>query len=153
MSPQTRRNDLWKAPMRFWGAMCLSLLLTGILLGAFVFTWPGTPQDFRSELFFWGSILRQQELVPEEAVGSDEEKDVRIVSPSPILAPLQARVWSLGSAVEKPESLKVFLGSEILPPKFSAERVDLGGVEDASENMNILGIPEPPRIFLRRTGK
>ena len=136
--------------MSFFRALAWALAIHLVFLGVFVFTWKGSSKDYRVDFFFWGGILRQQELMPMQVEEGPGERSLRLISPSSILAPVQMGAWRLGSSVEKPESVRIRVEDKGIPTKFMTERVELNEPDRTTSENARLGIPEAPRVYLRQ---
>ncbi|MBF0122023.1 MAG: hypothetical protein HQL21_01280 [Candidatus Omnitrophica bacterium] len=137
-----------------WGrsfyALSFSVFIHIVFLGLFVLSCRGEVKDFKIDFFFWGGILRHQELLPVLSDESQNDGRVRIDSPSAIWAPVQMVAWRLGSSVEKPELFKVREEDKSLPSKFMTARVELDVQDQLISKDSQLGIPEAPKVYFRR---
>ena len=133
--------------LSFLRAVMIAVMCHVVILFFFVFTWKGTPEEYRIDFVFWGSILRLQDVMLEKNPPSG--RSVFFMTSSPALGSVEKDVWNLGSRLEKP-AVPVVSGMDAMsdPPRFVTERVEpLQGQEEEPD----LGIPEAPKVFLRRS--
>lgn len=133
-------------------ALLAALLAHAVLFQVFVFSMQGVARDYETDLFFWGSILREQDLLPVSFSQEGGAEAVQIMAPSAILPPVQMRAWRTGSAVDKPYPLPPKGEEKELPGRFMTERVELDPVMEGAADSLSLDIPDPPRVKLLRPG-
>jgi hypothetical protein len=126
-------------------------LLVAVLLHAAVFLLlsPAVkmgPHLKKTDLVFWGSILRAQDLMPvsHEAQGIS---DVRVIAPDNFVYSTKASAWKFGSSVEKPERPhEVVSFPEMFPQKFITDRVVLDNTDGEDDGVDL---PKAGNISLK----
>lgn len=136
----------------FLRALGWAVLIHIVLLAAVGLSWKGTPRDYQVDFFFWGEILRPQELEPIVVKGGGDPAGIRILLPSPPVTPVQMSAWRLGSSVEKPAPMKESFEDKGAPSKFPTNRVELDDPLPGTSGGAHVDIPDAPRILLRRPG-
>ena len=126
-------------------AVFAALVCHGIVFSGVKIVFSGTPHDYASEFFFWGSIVRKDELSPglrtSSVVPAGEATFVFQTGPGRFL------LWDRGLALDKPEMLGEKKASVLPEPfKFSGPRVVIDGDQDSAASIEF---PAPPRIRLR----
>lgn len=134
----------------FFLALLLAGLLHGIVLTRLVMTMPGTPEQFRVEMIFWGSILRHQDLQPRAFAPAPEIERAPLLEASSLpgfsgMAVLRDRAGQSGVIVDKPAGISSWLDIQPLPVKFLTRRVEA----DEAQPEAVPGIPDAPSVPLR----
>ncbi len=140
------RSRVTKA-VPFYAAVGFAVLAHAVLFLAFSPASEGMTPVRKIDLVFWGSILRAQDLMP--YLSSEEESpDVRVIAPVAFIRSTELGAWKFGSSVEKPEhpTAQASFFSDVVPEKFSTERVVLDDVADVGTGFDL---PQAAAVSLK----